>query len=92
LTATIAADTAPGLTLKPYRYSIAYGNAAHIRHDPTHEALDRATHLRHGDGDLALSGLDRFDAAAVARTGRRGRALVSRSTQERGHFVFNGAL
>src|SRR4029450_2546405 len=48
--------------------------------------------LRQCRVDPALSGLDRLDAAAVARTGRRRRTLVARSTQERGPLVFKGAL
>src|SRR5262249_11150168 len=66
--------------------------ATHIRNDPTHEAVDGATHLRHGHGDLALSRLDRLDAAAVATTGRRRRALVPPPAKERRHLVFKGAL
>jgi hypothetical protein len=67
-------------------------DAADVRDYSTHEALDRTAHLRHGDSDLALGGLDRLVTAAIARAGRRRHSLVACSTQERRDLVFNGAL
>src|SRR5260221_690538 len=67
-------------------------DAAHVRDDPTHEAVDGPAHLRHGDTDLPLGGLDRFGPTPVPRASGGGPALVARPTQEGRDLVFNGTL
>ena len=48
--------------------------------------------LRYVHADLTLRGLDRLRPRPVTRASRLGRALVARTTQEGGHFVFHGSL
>src|SRR6266852_97282 len=55
-----------GADLQRFQWSRT-DDAADVRDHSTHEAFDRTAHLRHGDSDLALGGMDRLVTAASAR-------------------------
>ena len=58
----------------------------------TDEPLEGAPDLGHGDGQLALGGLDPAETRPVARSGRLGRALVAGPAEEGRDLVFGGPL